>query len=188
MQNPGNSKWEQESTHYELIETGNYRKRNGGKMQDLLEQYPVVIDIPIAWGDMDAFQHVNNIMYFKYFESARIAYFERLDFQGQMKKTGIGPILASTQCKFKIPLTYPDMVNVGAKVDVLEKDRFLMKYLVVSHKHKNIAATGEGVLVSFDYHENKKAPIPDKIRARIVDLEKNVNHDFQGGSFLSDRS
>jgi acyl-CoA thioester hydrolase len=149
-------------------------------MQDLLKNYPVVIEIPIAWGDMDAFQRVNNIMYFKYFESARISYFEKLNFNEQMKKTVIGPILANTQCKFKIPLTYPDQVSVGAKVDVIEKDRFLMKYLVVSHKHKNIAALGEGMLVSFNYHENKKVPIPDEIRARITDLEKNVNQDFQG--------
>ena len=150
-------------------------------MQDLLKNYPVVIEIPIAWGDMDAFQHVNNIMYFKYFESARIAYFEKLNFHELMIKSGIGPILANTQCKFKIPLTYPDQVSVGAKVDVIEKDRFLMKYLVVSHKHKNIAALGEGMLVSFNYHENNKAPIPDEIKARIIDLEKNVNQDFQRG-------
>jgi acyl-CoA thioester hydrolase len=56
-----------------------------------------------------------------------------------------------------------------------------MKYLVVSHKHKNIAALGEGMIVSFNYHENKKAPIPDEIRARITELEKNVNQDFQMG-------
>jgi acyl-CoA thioester hydrolase len=43
-----------------------------------IDGYPVVIEIPIAWGEMDAFQHVNNIFYFRYFESARIAYFGRL--------------------------------------------------------------------------------------------------------------
>jgi len=150
-------------------------------MQDILKDYSVVIEIPIAWGDMDAFQHVNNIMYFKYFESARIAYFEKLNFNDLMIKTGIGPILANTQCKFKIPLTYPDTVSVGAKVDLMENDRFLMKYLVVSHKHKNVAASGEGMLVSFNYHESKKTPIPDEIRARITELEKNINPDFQEG-------
>jgi acyl-CoA thioester hydrolase len=59
-------------------------------MQDLLKNYPVVIEIPIAWGDMDAFQHVNNIVYFRYFESARIAYFEKLNLNDQMIQTGIG--------------------------------------------------------------------------------------------------
>jgi acyl-CoA thioester hydrolase len=150
-------------------------------MQDFLKNYPVVIEIPIAWGDMDAFQHVNNTFYFKYFESARTSYFEKLNLNDQMIQTGIVPILASTQCKFKIPLTYPDDVSVGAKVDVIEKDRLLMKYLVVSHQHKNIAALGEGMLVSFNFFENKKVPIPDEIRARITDLEKNINPDFQQG-------
>jgi acyl-CoA thioester hydrolase len=45
-------------------------------MKELISTYPVVIEIPIAWGDMDAFQHVNNKVYFKHFESARILYFE----------------------------------------------------------------------------------------------------------------
>ena len=148
-------------------------------MKELLKSYPVVIEVPIAWGDMDAFQHVNNIMYFKYFESARIAYFEKLAFQDHMVQTGIGPILATTRCTFKIPLTYPDQVRVGAKVDAIYEDRFLMKYLVVSHKHKNIAASGEGMLVAFNYQEGRKTAIPDEIRTRIADLEKDVNPDFQ---------
>lgn len=148
-------------------------------MKELISAYPVVIDIPIAWGDMDAFQHVNNIVYFKHFESARISYFEKIDFFGVMKKTGIGPILAATQCSYKIPLTYPDHVTVGAKVDTIEKDRFIMKYAVISQKLKKIAALGEGVLVTFDYQNNKKTLIPDEIRKRIIDLEKSVSQDFQ---------
>jgi acyl-CoA thioester hydrolase len=97
-----------------------------------------------------------------------------------MNKTGIGPILASTQCIFKIPLTYPDHVTVGAKVDALEKDRFIMKYAVISHKHKKMAALGQGTLVTFDYNNSKKALIPDEIKKRIVDLEKSVSLDIQG--------
>jgi acyl-CoA thioester hydrolase len=148
-------------------------------MNELVSAYPVVVEIPIAWGDMDAFQHVNNVVYFKYFESARIAYFEKINFLEVMNKTGIGPILASTQCKYKIPLTYPDHVTVGAKVDIIENDRFIMKYAVISHKLKKIATLGEGVLVTFDYQNNKKTLIPDEIRKKIIDLEKNVNPDFQ---------
>ncbi len=148
-------------------------------MKELISAYPVVIEIPIAWGDMDAFQHVNNVVYFKHFESARISYFEKIDFLEVMNRTGIGPILASTQCRYKIPLTYPDHVTVGARVDTIEKDRFIMKYAVISHKLKKIAALGEGVLVTFDYQNNKKAFIPDEIRKRIIDLEKSVSQDVQ---------
>ena len=42
-------------------------------MEELTREYPVIIELPVAWGDMDAFAHVNNTAYFKYFESARIA-------------------------------------------------------------------------------------------------------------------
>ena len=144
-------------------------------MKELTSAYPVVIEIPIAWGDMDAFQHVNNVVYFKHFESARISYFEKIKFIEVMNRTGIGPILASTQCRYKIPLTYPDKITVGAKVDTIEKDRFIMKYAVFSHKHNKLAALGEGVLVTFDYQNNKKALIPDEIRKRILEVENSVS-------------
>lgn len=141
-------------------------------MQDLLKGLPVVIEIPVVWGDMDAFQHVNNIIYFRYFESVRIAYFEQVGFFEVLEEIGIGPILASTQCKFKAPLSYPDTISVGTHVSNLQEDRFLMTYRVVSHRMQRIAAEGDGLIVAYNYRENKKAPLPDQVRSRILDLEK----------------
>jgi acyl-CoA thioester hydrolase len=140
-------------------------------MEKMLEGYPVLIEIPVAWGEMDSLQHVNNIVYFRYFESARMAYFDELDIWGYMKETGIGPILASTQCKFRIPLAYPDTVFVGTKIAEVSEDRFLMKYLVVSRQHRKVAAEGEGVIVSYDYRAQRKAPLPEELKARIRSLE-----------------
>ena len=68
-----------------------------------LEGYPVVIDEQVVWGEMDAFQHVNNTVYFRYFESARIAYFGAVGYLEWMKAEGSGPILASTRCRFRRP-------------------------------------------------------------------------------------
>jgi acyl-CoA thioester hydrolase len=143
-------------------------------MKETLETYPVVIEIPVAWGEMDSLRHVNNIIYFRYFESARMAYFQRLDIWNYMNETGIGPILASTQCKFKIPLTYPDTVSVGTKISELEADRFIMKYVVVSREHAKVAAEGEGLIVSYDYRAQKKAALPDEIKERIRILENSA--------------
>ena len=143
-------------------------------MKDLLDEYPVVVEIPIAWGDMDALQHVNNTIYFKHFECVRVVYLEKIDFLGIMSTSGIGPILASTQCRYKIPLTYPDQVKVGAKVERIEKDRFFMKYATASCRHHKIAALGEGELVAYDYQRNVKAMIPDEIRTRIIQFEKSA--------------
>jgi acyl-CoA thioester hydrolase len=140
-------------------------------MESLLGEYPVKIEIPIQWGDMDAFQHVNNKVYFRHFESARIAYLHKIGFDEVMQESGIGPILASTQCQYKVPLTYPDQVTIGAKVDTIEKDRFLMKYAVASQKLHKIAALGEGLIVTFDYQKNQKVAIPEVIKQRMLDLE-----------------
>lgn len=144
------------------------------EMKRLLEQCPVVIETPISWGQMDAFQHLNNTAYFRFFESGRIAYFERLKFLEYMEETGVGPILASTSCRFKIPLTYPDTVSIGTRVSELQDDRFTMDYYVVSHKHQRVAAEGTGLIVCFNYRENKKASIPAELRQRIEQLEGSI--------------
>lgn len=143
-------------------------------MNGSLAGFPVVIDIPVAWGEMDALQHVNNIVYFRYFESARIAYFEKLRFWEFMNQTGVGPILASIQCKFKIPLTYPDTVSVGTRIPSIEQDRFVMEYRAVSHKSQAIAAEGESVVVSYNYRESKKTPLPEEMKQRILTLEESA--------------
>ena len=139
---------------------------------NLLEGYPVVIEIPVAWGEMDSFQHVNNIVYFRYFESARILYSEKLGLHRMKDETGIGPILGSTSCKYKLPLTYPDTVSVGAKITAIESDRFWMKYAVVSHRHRRIAAEGDGLVVMYNYREGRKVAVPDEIKKRIAAMEK----------------
>jgi acyl-CoA thioester hydrolase len=139
----------------------------------LLAGYPVVVEVQVAWGEMDSFQHVNNVVYFRYFESARIAYSEKIGLQEYKKKTGIGPILGSTSCRYRFPLTYPDTVSVGAKVTEMEDDRFAMNYVVVSHRHQKIAAEGDGVIVMYDYREGKKTAMPEEIRASILALEKH---------------
>jgi len=148
-------------------------------MEELLKGYPVVIEIPIAWGEMDSFQHVNNIVYFRYFESIRMAYFGKLDVWTFMEETGIGPILSSTKCRFRIPLTYPDMISGGGRVTRLEADRYVMEYKLVSHEHRKVAAEGEGLIVSYDYREKRKAPLPEELKRRIQSLENNLSESLR---------
>ena len=100
-------------------------------MQELLKTFPVVAKLPVIWGDMDSFQHVNNAIYFRYFESARIQYFEALGWMDSVEQLAIGPILGSTSCRYRIPLTYPDTVYAGAKITEMHEKRFTMEYLIV---------------------------------------------------------
>ena len=141
---------------------------------DLLAGFPVVIELPVTWGEMDAFGHVNNVVYLRYFESARIAYFERILAMGDVAGGGCGPILAETRCRFRVPLEYPDRVAVGARVSAVGEDRFTMQYAVASEKAGRIAAEGDGVIVWYDYGASGKARLPDDLRARIDGLEREV--------------
>jgi acyl-CoA thioester hydrolase len=143
-------------------------------MNNLLKECPVVIETPVAWGQMDAFRHLNNTAYFRFFESGRIAYFERLNLLEYMEATGVGPILAATNCRFKIPLTYPDTVSIGTRVPEVQDDRFTMEYCVVSHKHQKVAAEGTGLIVCFNYKENKKTAVPAELKKRIEELEASI--------------
>jgi acyl-CoA thioester hydrolase len=140
----------------------------------LLSEYPVIIEFPLVWGEMDAFNHINNVNYIRYFESSRIKYFELLDYFTLIKNQNIGPILASISCKYKAPLKYPDIIYVGSKIYKISNDRFWMKYAVVSSNLKIITTEGDSVLVSYDYNSNKKIDFPTSIRNKILDIEKDI--------------
>jgi acyl-CoA thioester hydrolase len=134
--------------------------------------FPVLIELPVVWGEMDSYRHVNNVVYFRYFESARLEYFRRLDWFRFEDETGIGPILAATQARYRRPLTYPDTISVGAHITSVGDDRMTMDYRLVSHRLQAIAAEGQGTIVTYDYRQSKKVPVPDELRRRIAELEK----------------
>ncbi|MFT5357428.1 MAG: acyl-CoA thioester hydrolase [Polyangiales bacterium] len=113
---------------------------------------------------MDSFGHVNNTIYFRWFEHARIAFFEQVGWSNDL---GAGPILAKTDCVFRQPVTYPDSIEVIATARDLGEDRFTMGYEVIS-KRLGVAAFGSGRVIAFDYAAQKKAPIPADVHARIA--------------------
>jgi acyl-CoA thioester hydrolase len=120
---------------------------------------------------MDSLSHVNNTQYFRWFEDVRMTYFEASGLFGHMTTHKVGPILARTQCRFIVPLTYPDTVHVGTRISDVGEDRFTMLYTVVSETRDVIAAEGEGRIVIFDYNLGHKTPIPPAIRDQMTRME-----------------
>lgn len=134
----------------------------------LLAEFPVVVSTAVRWGEMDPFNHVNNVHFFRYLEVARFAYFDAIDFrEGQH----VGPILGSTACKFRRPLRYPDSLQIGVRVSEIQDDRFTHEYLLISENLDEVAAVGEGLIVSYDYQKSTKTPLPSSVREKIQDLE-----------------
>ena len=138
--------------------------------EQLLETYPAKLKLSVAWGQMDAFGHVNNTVYFRYFESARIQYFEDLKLEGFMKEGGIGPILAHTSCQFLKPLTFPDEILVGTKVLSVGRSSFIMEHKIVSDRLGEVAK-GEAVVVMVDYVKGEKVMLPDELKRAVEGFE-----------------
>ena len=141
-------------------------------MTNHLEPFPVIIEQPVAWGDLDMHGHVNNVWVFRYIENARIAYYENIDKYEYERQTGTSFVLASTECKFKRPLTYPATVRVGARVSDIKADRMIMNYLLISTPGDRIAAEASATLVTFNYHTNQKTKFPEELKRRIEKLQK----------------
>lgn len=137
----------------------------------LLTGYPVVLTIPVQWGEMDAYGHVNNAVFLRYFESARVQYLDRCGFLASYDRDGIGAILHSTDCRFRRPLFYPDTIQVGCRATDVADDRFTTRYRIVSLAAGAVAADGSAVVVSYDYRANGRAELPAQIRRLIAQLE-----------------
>lgn len=140
---------------------------------DVLDDFPVTVERTVSWGQMDAFQHVNNVEYFRFFEDARIAYFEEMGIVGAAdpETDEAGPILAETSCRFLAPVTYPDDVVVGARVKDVGEDRFTLAYGVASRRKGRLVAKGDSVVVPYDYAEGTKVDLPSHWRESFERIE-----------------
>jgi acyl-CoA thioester hydrolase len=140
-------------------------------MESPSPRYALSVEIPVAWGDMDAYQHVNNTVYLRWFETARIAYFERLGLVDRKEQEGLGPILARTEIDYRRPVTYPDTVRVDIGIPHVGRSSFRMIYRLWSRALAAEAASGESVIVMYDYRAGRSAPVDEGLRARIAAAE-----------------
>lgn len=142
------------------------------RAQELLADFPIVAEQNLRFSDIDAYGHVNNAVYLHFFESARMAYLERIGLLLDLDNPGVGPILAATQVQYRLPLHHPDTVMTGARISTLDNRWFEMEYRVVSVAHGKVAADGSGRVVVYDYAKRSKTELPDAARVAVANLEK----------------
>jgi acyl-CoA thioester hydrolase len=119
--------------------------------------------IAIRWGDMDAMGHVNNAVYFRYMEQARIGWFEALLSAGAWKRTGI--VIANASCNFKRPIGYPGTVEVRLLAD--EPGGSSVATFYELKVKDEIYADGAATVVFIDMQTQKPIRIPDEIRGLL---------------------
>jgi acyl-CoA thioester hydrolase len=136
-----------------------------------LAEFPVAISLPVQWGDQDMFGHVNNAIYFRWYESARIAYLDRIGLSELMDRQRVGPILAAIGCNYRRQLTFPDTVEVGSRITRIGRSSLTMTHAMWSQRQQALVADGESTIVVFDYQTQRPVPVPDAVREAIEKLE-----------------
>ena len=123
--------------------------------------------IPIRWGDMDAYGHVNNTIYFRFMEQVRVEYLEALGFK--VRPEGSAPVIINASCTFLIPLNYPGVVEIGMFCGYPGRSSIPTHYEIRLQGDETLYATGESKIVWMDVASGKSVPIPDVLRAQLTD-------------------
>lgn len=141
----------------------------------MLSEFPVIIELPVQWGDQDALGHVNNVVFFRWWESSRVAWCEEAGLirrsAESLLPTSIGSVLASIQCDFRRQLVYPDRVRIGARAARIGNSSLRIEHRLVSESLGEIAAEAVSTIVMFDFATQQSIRVPDVLRQGIRQLE-----------------
>jgi acyl-CoA thioester hydrolase len=132
-------------------------------MSELTAKTPFFFcEIPVRWGDMDAYGHVNNTLYFRYFEEAR---FQWMLEKGLPIKSDTHPVVVTIGCTFMRPIYHPDVLRIEVFLSEPGRSSFMVKYLVyTSSQPETPAAEGYSKVVWVSASDGKSVPLPDQVR------------------------
>ena len=121
--------------------------------------------ILIRWGDMDAYGHVNNTLYFRYMEQVRIEYLESIGYSVPSERAS--PVIINAACTFLIPLTYPGIVEIRMFFGAPGRSSIPSSYEIRLQGDDTLYATGDAKIVWMEVTSGKSVPIPDDFRALL---------------------
>ncbi|SUD98887.1 acyl-CoA thioester hydrolase, YbgC/YbaW family [Psychrobacter phenylpyruvicus] len=119
---------------------------------EVLSKFASIYVQPIIWNDMDAFNHVNNVVYYRYAESARINYLNELGAFNDEVTT----VLAQSSCTYLKPVVFPDTLLIGVRTKKLGNTSIVMEYCYYSQAQQSVVATGDSVLVRLNKDASAK--------------------------------
>ena len=128
-----------------------------------LQDYQSVFEQVVAWGDMDIFQHLNNVRYYDYAQSARIDHLTRLN----LFKEGIYTIIVSTSCQYQRSVVFPDTLWIGVRIKKVGNTSLAHEYAFYSTDQQALVATGESVIVQMTA-AGDKLPFTDEQKQRMA--------------------
>lgn len=131
---------------------------------------PIILTLRVDWSEMDLFGHINNVMYAKYIQSARVNFVEKVGIMKMLEEDKVGFMLASSALEYKRPLYYPDNIRIETTVSFIKTTSFGLQHQIFSGKGE-LSTIGTDILVMYDFITNQKTPVPEQIKAEITRLE-----------------
>lgn len=123
------------------------------------------MEFPIRWGDMDALGHVNNTVYFRYFEQARIEWLEQLGYRTALDAGDEGPVIVDATCQYLLPVVYPARLQLQMYGGPAGRSSFDTLYeLRDADEVDRLYSTGSARVVWVNYAEGRSVPLPEDIR------------------------
>ncbi len=135
--------------------------------------YPMKLNLRIDWSELDYLGHVNNISIFKYVQSSRVEYLNKIGLAVDQQELNTGPILASCKCDFRHPLFYPGQITIQSSVTFIRNTSFGISHQVIDEQGR-ICAEAQDVIVMYDFRKGKKLTIPLNIRQVIEKMENKT--------------
>jgi acyl-CoA thioester hydrolase len=151
--------------------TGRAANGAGKSIISRMSEYNYYYPIEVRYGDLDPQGHVNNAKYLTYMEQARVGYIRRLGVWKGDSFLDIGIILAEARVTFRSPILFGMDVRVGVRVTKLGNKSLTMEYRVENGPAGMELATGQSVLVAYDYRSAQTIPIPGEWRTAIREME-----------------
>lgn len=122
-------------------------------------------EMPVRWGDLDAYGHVNNTLYFRYFEEAR---FQWMLEKGLPLKSDTHPVVVTIGCTFLRPIFYPETLRIDVFLSEPGRSSFMVTYRVYTLSQETPAAEGYSKVVWVSSVGGKSVPLPDQVRNWFV--------------------
>ena len=121
----------------------------------------------IRFSDIDAMGHVNNAVYFSYFEQARISYFRQL-VGGQWNWKQYGVLVARNEIDYKLPILLQDRITIHIDVESMGIKSFTLNYRI-ERADGILCASGRSVMVCFDHQAGTSIAIPEQWKTQLAE-------------------
>ena len=140
-----------------------------------MSEFNFSVPIDVRYGDLDPQWHVNNARFLTYLENARMGYIMSLDLFDGEDFFDFNLIVADIHIAYKAPIKLTQKVKVWIRAEKLGSKSLTFVYEIKDELTNQVLATAETIMVTYDYHQQKSIPIPDKWR-QAISLREGVDY------------